>query len=1185
MSNGNRTIPPPSTSQNDEIISSQTTLVERLTAAVRAINDLLDQSRETASQVHDLQAKIAALETELKNNADSPNLQTELAVAEERLTTERKAETDLQQQLEKLNQELKAQKNYAQTVVNYDTVRKAENERLQAEISTLTAKLTNNQQGDDANQSSDAQNGATAANLQSEVDRLREQLRNNQTAANAPQTPDGEHFLSIVLQIVNKFQAKVGGDGDTSAATRRAIVDALNKLKDEIEVASNGDPVQRGADIYIDSSDAIDVLKHIPNRPNPKKDEEVDEEDATPLFTGIGDSHSPQQEAYVGCSMDGSLGNNTAADYLVRPGMLLWTDPAARRYVRHGAKRSRLFTGIRAIANMRHVDTHKRLVPLGVATDPVVDGSLAKANPNSSGVVSAMVSGAVTIYGYCKDAVVGDVLMVKCEASDAQYEDLVDARGDHIKVPTYNVGREVEYVDRDNWHRVGMVVDNYRNSHRGNCGALRVVLDILPHKAGAVELAPNDEIPAISRAPQQAVYVQVCVQMSKSSIMPGTPMFKADTPMLGRFRGDDCAHVIPYDPETSDRNMFTSDKFMGVTVDTIPAGTSHVRTAVAISGVVPVCAIVERPKTIGGGLVLVVSDQRLRLCYRDTAVNVIGVLVSPNTTSDDLYVRLSFDRHRDSDVTKTGGIFDFLRPLFSSGSKGLLPGKFDAAVLDFMHTKTNNVITADVLEYMANNIVSIRMFGKLAGDSTGPDVGGRNSAAPVAWSNLTPSPMEYLTCSFVTPEQTQQWLQTCNMHDISRGLDILLPYAINIQGRLEAGLRCDVSRFLYSNYIMFMMFAELVGIYTYVDRPAQVKPDLNYFDSEVVLMARLCFFNYSKFNYLLPTFAESLVRLLMGCEPDSDTKDKLQFLITFSRVFEFDTSIIEGAIGKGYDAKVRAIIRILKEYVSEADVGDIIAAHVPDRLDILNLKYPVQPKGYLDHMENRYLTDNDTNDRAYMQAKVFTSRLLNGGWPAFNGTAKEQTKTLGSLLYSLLPSVSRFDLVDKVGFTSFVSNLTGFENRPGILLNTDLDNLTKFLNHDAPVEQHITVGFLGELIRNIRFTYVTSGGGCTSLGNIILNAVILSERNAAMLANSDAKKYLASQRAREIQRYSVAVYTDLVFHYNPEWERDGPAAVSYKAPINELFTNLLDDGPGKRQPKIKKATTLRAKFGKGKLDP
>jgi len=246
-----------------------------------------------------------------------------------------------------------------------------------------------------------------------------------------------------------------------------------------------------------------------------------------------------------------------------------------------------------------------------------------------------MVSGAVTVYAHLEDAMVGDILMAKCEASNVTYEDLMDHRGDPIRVSKYEVKRNV--VGNTEYHRIGRIVDTYRNSRGDHYGAMRVVLDIVPSAYNAGTTTTSDMgVPAVTRALQQAVFVQVCMTTTDESVPPGTPVFKTTDFTKGRFRGDDCLHVST--------NVTTAGDFVGVTADTVPAKAKMYRTAVAISGVVPVCLDnLNRPRSIGTGIHLTVTNNTVRLAS-DAArgsTNRIGTLVSSNLSSEDCYVVLA----------------------------------------------------------------------------------------------------------------------------------------------------------------------------------------------------------------------------------------------------------------------------------------------------------------------------------------------------------------------------------------------------------------------------------------------------------------------------------------------------------------------------------------------------------------
>ena len=140
---------------------------------------------------------------------------------------------------------------------------------------------------------------------------------------------------------------------------------------------------------------------------------------------------APAQATYAVATLNGDLIRSTEdISYTVAAGMLLFHKERedAATAVR-GTKRHRPYdTKVDVVAHMGDAPDSK-LTLYGVSTAQVSNGRLAKDNPASVGTLSAMTSGAVTIFARCKDAIPGDELYVSAEYdADAKYVGLKDFR-------------------------------------------------------------------------------------------------------------------------------------------------------------------------------------------------------------------------------------------------------------------------------------------------------------------------------------------------------------------------------------------------------------------------------------------------------------------------------------------------------------------------------------------------------------------------------------------------------------------------------------------------------------------------------------------------------------------------------------------------------------------------------------
>ena len=162
---------------------------------------------------------------------------------------------------------------------------------------------------------------------------------------------------------------------------------------------------------------------------------------------------SPAQATYASVTLNGDLTEptkETDIGFTVAPGMLLFhgrppeDEPRGERSVK---RLKTLQTAVNVVAHIGACDTPEQLMRngkltlYGVATRQIENGTLAKNNRNSVGSLSAVTSGAITIYANCPGALPGDELFVYAEPDDVTYVG-VDKR---FKFPKFIARRPVRW--------------------------------------------------------------------------------------------------------------------------------------------------------------------------------------------------------------------------------------------------------------------------------------------------------------------------------------------------------------------------------------------------------------------------------------------------------------------------------------------------------------------------------------------------------------------------------------------------------------------------------------------------------------------------------------------------------------------------------------------------------------------
>lgn len=290
---------------------------------------------------------------------------------------------------------------------------------------------------------------------------------------------------------------------------------------------------------------------------------------ATLTLTGLYEEHAPVQATYIGAHVETPRAPNIERkpnDYKVLPGMVLFVkenDDAELAQV---------------TPHITEVPESAKMYPFGVAHDPLLDGKTAMQNRGTGDVISAIVSGCVTIYAHVPDAKVGDTLYVHTSGNSSNNVKYQDVKW--YKPPKFSI------TSGDNKVKLGSIVEVYPEGD----GVVRVLLDVEGYdpdlEKDGLGQSKHPCSKTIDMAPQHPVYAQFMEGESVASEadkrMPREGMTFTGENLQRENDGDKFQQILyRYDHPIA-------DSFAGIVTDTVPSSDQGEGVVGMISGVASV---------------------------------------------------------------------------------------------------------------------------------------------------------------------------------------------------------------------------------------------------------------------------------------------------------------------------------------------------------------------------------------------------------------------------------------------------------------------------------------------------------------------------------------------------------------------------------------------------------------------